>query len=37
MVLRMLDRNMKYYKCSQEIRSDLVLAINVYISDVDFH
>ena len=23
--------------CSQEIRSDLVLAINVYIPDVNFH
>ena len=30
MAFRMLDRNVKYLKiCSQEIRSDLVLAINV--------
>ena len=35
MVFRMLDGNVKYYKCSQEIRSDLVLAINVYIPDVN--
>ena len=38
MVFRMLDRNVKYFKkCSQEIRSDYVLAINVYIPDVNFH
>ena len=28
-------RNIK--KCSQEIRSDLVLVINVYIRDDNFH
>ena len=33
MVFRMLDRNLKYYKSA----SDLVLAINVYIPDVNFH
>ena len=34
----MLDRNVKYLKkCSQEIRSDLVLAINVSIPYVNFH
>ena len=39
MVFRMLDRNVKYLnkKCSQEIRSDLFLAINAYIPDVNFH
>ena len=38
MVFRILDRNVKcFFKCSQEIRSDLALAINVYISDVKFH
>ena len=38
MVFRMQDRNVKYLvKCSQEIRSELVLAINVYIPDVNFH
>ena len=39
MVFRMLDRNVKYLKkkCSQEIRSDLVLAINVYMPDVNFN
>ena len=35
----MLDRNVKYFKkkCSQEIKYDLVLAIYVYIPDVNFH
>ena len=39
MVFRILDRNVKYFfkKNSKEIRSDLVLAINVYIPDVNFH
>ena len=39
MVFRMLDRNVKSFlkKRSQEIRSDLVLTINVYIPDVNFH
>ena len=39
MVFRMLDRNVKYFlkKRSQEIRPDLVLTINVYIPDVNFH
>ena len=38
MFFRMLDRNVKYLKkCSQAIRSVLVLAINVYIPDVNFH
>ena len=39
MAFRMLDRNVKYLKkkCSQEIMPDLVLAINVYIPDVNFH
>ena len=38
MVFRMLDKNVKYLKkCSQAIRSDLVLAINVYITDVNFY
>ena len=34
----MLDRNVNYLnKCSQEIRSDLVLTLNVYIPEVNFH
>ena len=38
MFVRMLDRNVKTKKnCSKEIRSDLPLAINVYIPDVNFH
>ena len=39
MVFSMLGINVKYFlkKCSQEIRSDLVLAINVYKPDVNFH
>ena len=28
---------LKINKCSQEMRSDLVLAINVHISDANFH
>ena len=34
MGFRMLDRMWNIIKCSQEIRSDLVLAINVHIPDV---
>ena len=38
MDFRMMDRNVKCSKkCSQEIRSDLVLVINVYIYGVNFH
>ena len=34
---RMLDRNVKYFLIIQEIRSDLFLAITVYIPDANFH
>ena len=33
----MRDRNVKYKTCNQEIRSDLVLAINVYMPDVNLY
>ena len=38
MVFRMLDRNHKYEKnVVKKYRSDLVLAINVYIPDVNLY
>ena len=37
MIFRMLDRNVNIKKCSQEIGSILILALNVYIHDVNFH